>query len=163
MVSSEDVSHVPVRLELHDTDEYIKSAKDMHPIEPIHLVNIDGKYQPQQARPVYIENKADHYSPSYTSGGSHVEPVYHGPVAIPRDFSHGPEVKCTLNPFLSHFRSFNIVTKSNYLYEFIFCIIFLPCLFLHVFFLIGNSLCMFVCDNCVLLFSFHPLLVNIEL
>lgn len=115
-MSSEDVSHVPVRLELHDNDEYIKSAADMHPIEPIHLVNIDGKYQPHQARPVYIENKADRYSPSYTSGGSHVDPVYHGPVAIPRDYSHGPEVKCTLCLFPSYFRFYSTVIINNYIY-----------------------------------------------
>ncbi|GFR16298.1 chitin-binding type-2 domain-containing protein [Trichonephila clavata] len=58
---------IPVSLELHDDDRYIKSAADVHPIRPIHLVPVGGQYRPSQ----------------------HQEPVYHGPVAVPQDYPYG--------------------------------------------------------------------------
>ncbi|CAL1285493.1 unnamed protein product [Larinioides sclopetarius] len=67
IVSAPDV---PVSLELHDDDRYIKSAADVHPISPIHLVPVGGQYRPSQ-----------HQEPH--------EPVYHGPVAVPADYPYG--------------------------------------------------------------------------
>ncbi|GFY49855.1 chitin-binding type-2 domain-containing protein [Trichonephila inaurata madagascariensis] len=58
---------IPVSLELHDDDRYLKSAADVHPIRPIHLVPVGGQYRPSQ----------------------HQEPVYHGPVAVPQDYPYG--------------------------------------------------------------------------
>ncbi|GIY93982.1 chitin-binding type-2 domain-containing protein [Caerostris extrusa] len=58
---------IPVSLELHDDDRYIKSAADVHPIRPIHLVPVGGQYRPSL----------------------HQEPVYHGPVAVPEDYPYG--------------------------------------------------------------------------
>ncbi|XP_015920885.1 uncharacterized protein [Parasteatoda tepidariorum] len=56
---------IPVSIELHDDDRYIKSSPDLHPIEPIHL------------RPL-------HHHPR----SSKME-VYHGPVAVPADYPYG--------------------------------------------------------------------------
>ncbi|KFM78846.1 hypothetical protein X975_25760, partial [Stegodyphus mimosarum] len=88
IVSPDQIPHekIPVNIEIHDDERYIKSDRDLHPIEPIHLIQVGEHHQ--QHQPFYVEANEPSYS-AYSPENAHEEKVFHGPVAVPLDYPYG--------------------------------------------------------------------------